>query len=134
MHDLLDVVEVARWLKKSQEWVLANLQECVALRVAGDPRWTHVEIIRHLRELEEKNAELRKVVAAVQRTGLKGTFTLQLVIEATGDGEHVSMDAKLKSVAPAAPTMSTLFLTTPEGDVEPVQQVLDPQKPTRARH
>lgn len=87
---------------------------------------------------EEAGAQLRKVVAAVQRTGQKGTLTLQLVIEATGDGEHVSMDAKIKSVAPAAATMSTLFLTTPEGDVEPVQQVLDlggdPQKPTRARH
>lgn len=58
MHDLLNLVEVARWLKVPQEWVLANLQGCVALRVAGEPRWTKAEIVDHLRKLEEeKNAK-----------------------------------------------------------------------------
>lgn len=54
MHDLLTQVDVARWLKMPQEWVLEHLQDCVALHVGGEPRWTKAEIVDHLRKLDEK--------------------------------------------------------------------------------
>lgn len=56
MHDLLTQADVARWLNVSQEWVVENLQDCVTLRVAGEPRWTRPEILAHLRKNPKRAA------------------------------------------------------------------------------
>ncbi len=81
---------------------------------------------------QEAGAQLRRVIAATQRTGLKGSLTVTLQVEPLEDREHVLLTAKVTAKAPAAETESTLFLICEDGDAEPVQQVLpfgDAQRP-----
>lgn len=63
----------------------------------------------------EAAKQLRRVVAAVTATGIKGSLTLTLEVEPAGDA--VLIGSKLVAKAPAAATETTLFHIGIDGDL-----------------